>query len=448
MNAAAVAETPIDLNSFMPKWSSYIPHQPTPKQHAALLLDGVRELLYGGAAGGGKSDFLLMAALQYVDVPGYSALLLRRTFPQLIQADSLLPRAMGWLGGKATGTNSVSGMPTKWTFPSGATIEFRHCQREADKFDFQSGAWQFMGFDELTQFPVGIYLYLMSRLRRLEGMNVPLRVRAASNPGGRGHGWVMSRFPIDTRSGDVAADPDRVFISAKLTDNPHLDGTQYAETLSLLPEYERRQLMDGDWTAKPPGSKFKREWFMILPEAPADIADLTRYWDLASTEQEGSNDPDWTVGVKMGRTPDGKYPILHVDRFRGTPSMVEDRIAQRTAMDGLECKVIIEQEPGSAGKFTIATFTRLLAGYNVHSSRPTGDKYLRMNPLAAQCEAGNVPLVNGVWVEDFLQEVEHIPNSEHDDQGDAASGAFEEIALPSGITPTDLYGPIEDEEDK
>ncbi len=406
-----------------PRMTPFIAHSPTAKQHAALLLSEKREVFYGGAAGGGKSDYLLMAALQYADVPGYAALILRRTFAQLSKADGLLSRAQEWLTGKAQGVETLGGTPTRWIFPSGARLEFGHCQREKDRFDYQSAAYQFIGFDELTQFSERIYLYLMSRLRRPEGSPIPLRVRSASNPGNEGHDWVKARFIAGHH-------PDRIFVRAKLSDNPHLDREEYEKTLSELHPYDRAQLLDGNWDVRPPGGKFRREWFDVIDSVPADATGALRYWDLASTEPDGSNDPDWTAGAKMARTPGGHYPILDMQHFRGSPHKVEDRIHQTAKIDGHETAIWIEQEPGSSGKFTVSHFIKQLAGFTVRGHRPTGDKFVRMNPFASQAEAGNIPLVNGPWVEPFLRELEMIDGASkvHDDQGDASSGAYQKVA--------------------
>lgn len=406
-----------------PRWNRFIAHEPHPRQHAGLLLNEKREMLFGGAAGGGKSDFLLMSALQFVDVPGYAAVILRRTFAQLSKAGGLLGRAEEWLTGKAQGVDTVKGIPTKWIFPSGAILEFGHCQYEKNRYDYYGAEYQFIGFDELTQFTERIYLYLMSRMRRLKGAPVPLRVRSASNPGGEGHDWVKARLVNNTH-------PNRRFLVSKLADNPSLDREEYESTLSELHPYDRAQLLEGNWDARPPGSKFKREWFDVIPEVPSDVSDPVRYWDLASTEPSPGTDPDYTAGSKMGRTPGGYFPILDMQHFRGTPHTVEQRVKQTAQIDGVGTRIFIEQEPGSSGKFTIDHFRQLLAGYPMRKHRPTGDKFKRMDPLASQAEARRIPLVNGPWVEPFLRELEMIPDGPHDDQGDASAGAFQHVTRP------------------
>ena len=120
-----------------------------------------------------------MAALAYVDVPGYRALLFRRSFPDLNLPGALMDRAREWLGGSAARWNAHDHV---WTFPSGASLTFGYLENEKDKYRYQSAELQYIGFDELTQFAESQYLYLFSRLRRLAGSAVPLRMRAASNP--------------------------------------------------------------------------------------------------------------------------------------------------------------------------------------------------------------------------------------------------------------------------
>ena len=161
------------------RWTSFIPHTPTPKQLAFLLLGG-QEALFGGSAGGGKTDALLMAALQSVDTPGYAALVLRRTYADLSLPGALMDRAQEWLGPTAARWHDTE---KTWAFPSGATITFGYLEHELDKFRYQGSELSFCAFDELTQFTESQYRYLFSRLRRLAGSDIPLRMRSASNPG-------------------------------------------------------------------------------------------------------------------------------------------------------------------------------------------------------------------------------------------------------------------------
>lgn len=225
----------------------YVPadHRPHPRQHAFLWLNCF-EALYGGAAGGGKSDALLMAALQYVDQPHYSALLLRKTYADLSLPGALMDRAHQWLAGTDARWNDTE---KTYRFPSGATLTFGYLQTSNDKYRYQGSEFQFVGFDEATQFDEADYLYLASRLRKTDGDTIPLRLRAASNPGGRGHEWVKRRF-----IGPDAKQHGRRFIPARLVDNPSLDQATYRASLDLLDPQTRAQLLNGDWDARQPGA--------------------------------------------------------------------------------------------------------------------------------------------------------------------------------------------------
>lgn len=230
----------------------YCPHTPTERQRAFLALE-VLEALYGGQAGGGKSDALLMAALQYVNVPGYGALLLRRTFPELSGADGLILRAAEWLGGTDAKWN---GKERCWTFPSGAKLFFGHMQHEADKTLYQGHAVQFVGYDETTHFLESQWAYLITRIRRpKEGplSRVPLRIRGGTNPGGIGHDWVRKRFGIrtdGTQDREAARSPTgevREFVPAAIADNPHLDQEAYRRSFANVDSTTRDQLERGLW---------------------------------------------------------------------------------------------------------------------------------------------------------------------------------------------------------
>ena len=198
------------------------------------------ELLYGGQAGGGKSDALLMAALQYVDQKDYSALLLRRTYQDLSQPNAIMDRAKKWLHPyTSTGEVHWSEKTKTFTFPSGSTLSFGYLAHDNDLDQYQGSELQFVGFDELTQFTEKQYTYLHSRLRKLKKSDIPIRMRAGTNPGGRGHNWVKKRFIL----GDVP------FIPSSFEDNIYLDTEEYTKSLMKLDELTRRQLMDGDWDA-------------------------------------------------------------------------------------------------------------------------------------------------------------------------------------------------------
>lgn len=254
------------LAQVYPPLSVYWPKLPsvnTP-QTTFLVYEG-HEALYGGAAGGGKSDALLAGALQYVDRPGYAALILRRSFADLALPGAIMARSHEYLQGKARWNDRDK----TWTFPSGATLTFGYLEHDNDVYRYQSSEFQYVAYDELTQFTERQYTYLFSRLRRRVELDVPIRMRAATNPGGVGHGWVMGRFPIDR--GEKPSDKGgRVFVPAKLSDNPGVDQGAYVESLGELDDVTRRQLLDGDWGAAE-GLAFKVPPEAIIGEfAPPD----------------------------------------------------------------------------------------------------------------------------------------------------------------------------------
>ena len=174
------------------------------------------------------------------------------------------------------------------------------------------------------------------------------------------------------------------------------------------------------------GGFFQRNWFEIVDAAPK-TGKVCRYWDRAATEQDGKNDPDWTVGTKMRRDHRGIFYIEDVERFRGSSYDVETRIANTASQDSRLCKIGLEQEPGASGKSEANYLTRVLSGYNVKVDPPHVSKTVRASPFAAQAEAGNVKLVRGAWNKAYLDELCEFPNGKHDDQVDGSSGAFHQL---------------------
>jgi predicted phage terminase large subunit-like protein len=374
----------------------------------------------------------LAAALQYVDVPEYSAIILRRTLVDLQKPKALMDLAYSWLSPTAA---QWSEKQKAWIFPSqgsksGATLSFGYMETEKDKIQYQGAAYQYVGFDELTQFTRTQYLYMFSRRRRTAGQPVPLRTRSSSNPGGDGHAWVYERFFTNADEKDTRGRRKRLFIPAKLSDNPHLDADEYRESMAELPLVERLQLLEGDWTAKTTGGWFREEWLPVVPMAPRVRVRRVRYWDLATTKPSAHNaDPDFTRGVLMAEA-GGRFWIEHVATIRSGPAETEEFIAATAHADGPAVDQWIEQEPGAQSELFINTLARgPMKGLNVRGHRVTGDKATRAKPLSAACSNGLVSLVEGAWNRSFRDELIAFPAAGvHDDQVDAASGAHQKLS--------------------
>ncbi len=218
------------------KKRGYCPHKPHLKQQEFLALNDL-EAMYGGAAGGGKSDALLMGALEHVDQAEYSALILRRTFRDLNQPKAIMFRCKQWLQGTDAKWNAQA---KRYTFPSGATLTFGYLDSEGDKDQYASDEFHYIGFDELTQFPENWYRFMFSRLRKLKGSSIPMKMRSATNPGNIGHAWVKRRF-VDKETAEGA------FVPALLDDNPFVDTEDYKQNLAKLDKVSRDQLEKGIW---------------------------------------------------------------------------------------------------------------------------------------------------------------------------------------------------------
>jgi len=251
-----------------------------------FLAASEREVLYGGAAGGGKSFGLLADPMRYFDNPNFSGLILRRTNDEL--------RELIWksqeLYLKAFKGAKWGEKKSQWTFPSGAKLWFSYLDRDQDVLRYQGQSFSYIAVDELTQYPSEFcWNYLRSRLRTTD-TTLPIHMRATTNPGGIGHGWVKRAFidpsPANTKfvakdiqTGNDLVYPDghekageplfyRRFIPASLKDNPYLmEGGQYEANLLSLPEMQRRQLLEGDWAVADGAafSEFRQSTHVIEP---------------------------------------------------------------------------------------------------------------------------------------------------------------------------------------
>jgi len=205
------------------------------------------DVLYGGAAGGGKSYAMLVDPLRYAHRAAHRALILRRSMPELRElidkSRELYPQAFP--GCKFREVEKL------WNFPSGAKVEFGFLERDADVYRYQGQAYSWIGFDEITHLPTEFsWNYLASRLRTTDSEITPY-LRCTANPGGVGAHWVKKRYVtpmIPNESFEGLDGLTRKFIPARLEDNPYLshDG-RYEQMLQALPEVQRRQLLEGNW---------------------------------------------------------------------------------------------------------------------------------------------------------------------------------------------------------
>jgi len=229
------------------------------ERQKVFLSRGEDEVLFGGSAGGGKSDALVAEALRQVNIPHYKGIIFRRTYKQLEELIAKTQRIYK----PAFPMAKYNSSSHTWNFPSGAKILLRNLEHEDTKYDYQGHQYQYIAFDELTHFTYTQYEYLKSR-NRPDGPGVECYIRASANPGGVGHGWVKERFitagtPMQTIWEDVQwVEPDgtiknarmsRLFVPSSVWDNQKLleNDPMYLAKLASLPEAEKRALLYGDW---------------------------------------------------------------------------------------------------------------------------------------------------------------------------------------------------------
>jgi predicted phage terminase large subunit-like protein len=421
----------------------------------AFLSSGADIAIYGGAAGGGKTWALLFEPLRHIEVKDFNATIFRRNAVQVRNPGGLWDES-------ARLYPHLSARPQQqameWRFPAGGKIKFAHLEHENDVHNWQGAQIPLICFDELTHFSESQFFYMLSRNRSTCG--VKPYVRATCNPDA--DSWVAGFISwwIDQASG--LADPARsgvirymarvsekihwadspqdlidefgadcqpksvTFIASSLFDNQILMQADpgYLANLKALALVERERLLMGNWKIRPAaGLMFRRSWVQMAEAAPAGLQTV-RYWDLAATEKTDRNDPDFTVGTKMGKDGEGRVFVLHGLSLQKSPYHVQAAIKSMAEQDGKGVMIGLPQDPGQAGKSQAHSFAALLAGWNVRIRAESGDKPTRFSPFSAQCEAGNVYFVRGAWNEEYFDWLEGFPESAHDDHADSCSGAY------------------------
>lgn len=234
------------------KWKAH----PGP-QTEAFRYFWVFEILYGGAKGGGKTDWLLFDFLEpsLMEKSNYRGIIFRRTFPRLRE---IIDRSFQWF----TGLADYNKQDRCWAFQSGAKLFFAHCQFEESKYDYQGHEYQYEGFDQIEEFTKSQYEFLKVQARSSD-KSIPVRIRCTANPGNIGHLWVKKRFIDDKIPMQVYKDQlglTSIFIPAKIYDNPSLinNDPMYVRRLQSLPEEERKALLEGDWNIF--AGQYFKEW--------------------------------------------------------------------------------------------------------------------------------------------------------------------------------------------
>jgi predicted phage terminase large subunit-like protein len=263
-------------------------------------------------------------------------------------------------------------------------------------------------------------------------------------PGGR-IVLVMTRWHEDDLGGRLLAGPDRwdTLCLPALAETGDPLGRAVGEP--LWPEWEnaallarkRRAVGERMWHAlfqqrpRPDaGTLFRPEQITLLDATP-EWSGAVRAWDLAATEAAKGQNPDWTVGLKLGRTAGGTC-VLDVKRLRGGPMAVEQAIVATAEADGRTVMVGLPQDPGQAGKQQVAHLRRRLAGFRVDASMESGSKLTRAGPVSAHVESGGLSVLRAPWTAAFLDELRDFPHGRHDDQVDALARAFALVETVGG----------------
>ena len=443
----------------------YLTPQPGPQ--TAFMCSSADIVIYGGAAGGGKTFALLLEGLRHKDIAGFSGVVFRKNYTQITASGGLWDAA-NKIYGQVQGAKPKKTPKLHWFFsPSGARIHFAHLERDEDLQGWQGSEICYLAFDELTHFSRHQFLYMLSRNRSTCGIRP--YVRATCNPDS--DSWVAdfiswwinqdTGYPIYERSGVVrymcvlndtiywGSNPHELakehgvnveecksvtFIASKLTDNKVLmaKDPSYMANLKALAEIDKERLLYGNWKIRPAaGMYFKTENFTFVDAVPKNIVAYARSWDLAATEPTPLNpDPDATAGVLMGLLDDGRVIVLDVKRKQIKANDARNLLRNMAAIDQGKYKFVqitIPQDPGQAGKAQAQSLVSMLAGYSVEIVSPTGSKEVRATPFASQVQAGNVLILKSEWNDMYLSELESFPESKHDDMVDASSDAFNKL---------------------
>lgn len=425
-----------------------------PKQEE-FLSSSADIVIGGGSAGGGKTYALDYEPIRHKDVAGFEAVLLRRSYPEIIKPGGAWDEAKKMYP-------SLGGVPNvgrlEFRFPK-MRVSFGHIQNEKSLDNWKSAQIALLMFDQLETFTERMFFYMLSRNRSACGVSSYCRATANPEPNwlaellawwiaedgyadmdraGKMRAFIRLNNQMiwaDTKAELLEKYPDELpktitFIPFTIYDNPILmrKDPGYLANLKALDYIDRERLLGdpvrgGNWKIKPSAGKiFNRAWFEIVDAVPAGGRSV-RFWDLAATAKK---EADFTSSVKMCKVGDIYY-ILDCTNDQIDPARANSAIKNLAEQDGKSVAVRWEMEGGASGKRDSYHIATMLDGYDAQGIRPQGDKITRAKPLAAQALAGNVKLLRGPWNEMWLNHMHNQPELPHDDIMDASSGAYNDF---------------------
>jgi predicted phage terminase large subunit-like protein len=448
-----------------------------------FLASNADVVIYGGAAGGGKSFALLLEPLRHFENPNFGGVIFRRDREQVTNEGGLWDESFAIYPHFNARPNLND---LYWKFPNGASVGFAGLQYDKDVRKWQGSQIPFLGFDELTHFSEYQFFYMLTRNRSARA-GFRSYIRATTNPDA--DSWVRdfisywidpaTGYPDKERVGVIrflVRDQDRnfwfdsrqaaaeafpaladlagidafcksvTFIPADVFDNPALleNDPAYLANLLAAPLVDRERLLRGNWNVKAAAGKvYNREWFEIVEGIPAGGLDV-RYFDLAATEakvkeKKSGIGPDYTATVKM-RYVNGVWYVTDAYQIQTAPANVEKLVFHIGDVDRREAKsngvgyaLRWEIEPGSASKRESQRWTTMLKGIDARGVRSIDDKLSRAREASAQAEAGNIKFLAADWNNMLLANLHGFPDLPHDDLFDAFNGCVNASINVGGV---------------
>lgn len=479
----------VPANFDLDYYTDNIVPQPGPQTAAHACSADI--MVYGGAAGGGKSRFLVAEPTRHVNNPRFRGVLFRESYPQIMGSEGLWEESVtvySHIKGSRPRESS-----TEWDFDSGANIALRHIGDEAQAMkDWQGLGAAYFGFDELTQFSARLFFYIaLSRGRSLSGIKP--YVRATCNPdplswvkvflapwvdeeykGEDGPArpgeirhfrmvndeYVFSKKPVYSTDGmNRLLTKTVTFIPANVYDNKVLlaQNPDYLTNLENLPYVDQERLLRSNWRIAETGNMFRREWFTeVTHEELPRYLELVRFWDLAASElKPKQKEPDHTAGGLEGYDPETDiYYLLDLVLKQDNPGKIRE-LVQNTAEDDLttwgkfgNVRIRMEQEPGGSGLTVVDDYKNIhLTAYDFDYKKSTGSKVERAKPLSADAYKGRVRILCAPWNALWYKYSGPFPRKGiKDDPVDAFSGSHTALTelreTPCPVNPAERYAGI------